>query len=41
MNGDEVVGSGAKKVILSGLREYEQDAMDKMVADYLLWASQA
>ena len=41
MNGDDVVGSGAKKVILSGLREYEQDAMDKMVADYLRWASQA
>jgi len=41
MNGEDVVGSGAKKVILSVLREYEQDAMDKMVADYLLWASQA
>ena len=41
MNGDQVVGSGVKKVILSGLREYQQDAMDTMVADYLRWASQA
>ena len=41
MNGEQVVGSGVKKVILSGLREYQQEAMDKMVADYLRWAAQA
>jgi hypothetical protein len=41
MNGEQVVGCGVKKIILSGLREYEKEAMDKMVADYLRWASQS
>jgi hypothetical protein len=28
------VGSGLKTLILSGLREYQQDAVDTMVRDY-------
>jgi hypothetical protein len=29
------VGSGAKTLILSGLREYQQEAVDGMVSGYL------
>jgi hypothetical protein len=31
----DIVGSGVKNLILSGLRDYQQDAIDGMVADYL------
>ena len=41
MNGRHAVGCGVKKIILSGLRDYKHDAMDKMVADNLRRASQA
>jgi hypothetical protein len=37
MDGDHIVGSGVKKIILSGLREYQQAAVDEMVADYKSW----
>lgn len=30
----EMIGSGAKSLVMSGLREYEQEAMDQMCADY-------
>jgi len=30
----EVVGSGTKSMVLSGLREYDQAAIDKLVSDY-------
>ena len=39
MDEGRIVGSGVKKLILSGLREYQQDAIDSMVADYLARAS--
>ena len=35
MDGGKLVGRGVKSLILSGLREYQQDAIDLMVADYL------
>jgi hypothetical protein len=35
MDQGRVVGHGVKNLILSGLREYKQDAIDRMVADYL------
>lgn len=34
MDQGEQVGSGLKTLILSGLREYQQDAVDTMVRDY-------
>lgn len=34
LNNGEVVGRGQKKMVLSGLREYEQDKVDKLVATY-------
>ena len=37
MDGDHIVGCGVKKIILSGLREYQQAAVDEMVADYKSW----
>jgi hypothetical protein len=37
MDGDHIVGFGVKKIILSGLREYQQAAVDEMVADYKSW----
>ena len=37
MDGADVVGCGVKKIILSGLREYQQAAVDKMIADYKSW----
>jgi hypothetical protein len=30
----EYVGKGQKKMVLSGLREYDQDKIDKLVADF-------
>ena len=39
MDEGRTVGTGVKKLILSGLREYQQDAIDSMVADYLARAS--
>jgi hypothetical protein len=33
-DGDRTVGYGVKKLILSGLREYQQAAIDNMVAEY-------
>lgn len=39
MDEGRIVGMGVKKLILSGLREYQQDAIDSMVADYLARAS--
>ncbi|MDB3966895.1 DUF3581 domain-containing protein [Porticoccaceae bacterium] len=37
MDGGDEIGYGVKKLILSGLREYQQAAVDKMVADYRSW----
>jgi len=39
MDEGRIVGTGVKKLILSGLREYQQGAIDSMVADYLTRAS--
>lgn len=33
--GDEAVGTGFKKLVLSGLREYDQDIMQRFAEDYL------
>ena len=35
VDGGKIVGSGVKTLILSGLREYQQQAIDLMVATYL------
>mgnify|MGYP000844844470 CR=1 FL=1 len=35
MDQGKKVGSGVKTLILSGLREYQQEAIDTMVADYM------
>ena len=37
MDGEDVAGCGVKKIILSGLREYQQTAVDEMIADYKSW----
>jgi hypothetical protein len=37
MDGEAVAGYGVKKIILSGLREYQQTAVDEMIADYKSW----
>ena len=37
MDGGDEIGYGVKKLILSGLREYQQAAVAKMVADYRSW----
>ncbi|MDA9599029.1 DUF3581 domain-containing protein [bacterium] len=37
MDGADEVGYGVKKIILSGLREYQQTAVDEMIADYTSW----
>ena len=37
MDGEDVAGYGVKKIILSGLREYQQTAVDEMIADYKSW----
>jgi len=34
-DGDQVIGSGVKHLILSGLRPYQQSAVDDMVSTYL------
>ena len=34
MNGDRIVGSGRKNMLLGGLREYQQSAVDIMVTEY-------
>ena len=34
-DGDKVIGRGVKKLILSGLRPYQQAAVDGMVSEYL------
>ena len=33
-DGDTVVGCGEKKLVLSGLREFDQQAMDQLILDY-------
>ncbi|MCB1800218.1 MAG: DUF3581 domain-containing protein [Gammaproteobacteria bacterium] len=33
--GDKVVGNGCKRLLLSGLRPYEQDGIDQLVSAYL------
>ncbi len=33
--GDEVVGTGSKKLVLSGLREYDQHSMQQFTEEYL------
>jgi hypothetical protein len=33
--GEQVVGSGCKRLLLSGLKPYEQDGMDRLVNIYL------
>ena len=33
--GEQVVGTGCKRLLLSGLRPYEQDGMDRLVSAYL------
>ncbi|ETN91659.1 hypothetical protein U062_02188 [Gammaproteobacteria bacterium MOLA455] len=35
VDGGKIVGAGVKTLILSGLREYQQEAIDLMVATYL------
>lgn len=35
VSGDAVVGTGCKRLLLSGLRPYEQDSMDALVKAYL------
>jgi len=35
VDGGKIVGTGVKTLILSGLREYQQEAIDLMVATYL------
>jgi hypothetical protein len=37
MDGADEVGYGVKKIILSGLRPYEQTAIDSMITDYTSW----
>jgi hypothetical protein len=32
--GEAVVGTGRKRLLLSGLRPFEQDGMDKLVSAY-------
>ena len=32
--GEKAVGRGEKKLVLSGLREYDQQAMDQLILDY-------
>lgn len=34
---NETIGSGFKKLLLSGLREYDQDRVQRMREDYLSW----
>ena len=34
MGDGEKIGSGSKTLVMGGLREYEQGAIDKMCADY-------
>lgn len=34
-SGDKLIGSGLKTLLLSGLRPYNKDQMDKLYADYL------
>ena len=33
-DGEKVVGRGEKKLVLSGLREFDQQAMDQLILDY-------
>jgi hypothetical protein len=33
-DGETIIGGGEKQLILSGLREYEQNSMDQLVKDY-------
>ena len=33
-DGEKAVGRGEKKLVLSGLREYDQQAMDQLILDY-------
>jgi hypothetical protein len=37
LDGKDIVGCGVKKIILSGLRPYEQTAIDSMITDYTSW----
>ena len=40
LDGATIVGRGVKHLILSGLRPFEQRAVDLMVSDYLGWQSE-
>ena len=33
-SGDEIVGTGEKKMVLSGLREFDQESIDQLVENY-------
>ena len=33
-DGETIIGRGEKQLVLSGLREYQQQAMDQLVEDY-------
>jgi hypothetical protein len=33
-DGEKAIGHGEKKLVLSGLREYDQQAMDQLILDY-------
>ncbi|NQZ30761.1 MAG: DUF3581 family protein [Oceanospirillaceae bacterium] len=35
--GDEIVGHGEKVMVLSGLREFDQQVIDNLVAEYDVW----
>lgn len=39
-NNNEIIGRGEKNMLLSGLREYDQAAMDDIVSQYTLWKSE-
>lgn len=38
-NGDSIIGRGKKNMLLSGLRPFEQQAMDEIVNQYAEWKS--
>ena len=40
-SGDETIGSGMKNMLLSGLRPFDQEAVDGIVAEYDSWKSKA
>ena len=40
LDGPTLIGRGVKHLILSGLRPFDQGAVDIMVSDYLGWQSE-